>query len=466
MELGLAHDSLQHRCILRQCVDVQKTSVISIISEYIKMKKQMSYLISLLVVSSMLLGACAGTAGAASDLSASGTIASREVRIAPQVGGQVVSINVEEGQQVKTGDELFRLDDSLLKAQQQQAQAAVQLAEAAVATAKAQYDVALNAARLQDQQARISAWNVAQLDQFELPVWYFGKEEKIDSAASEVEAAQSNLDKEKANLEKVLSDLSSQDFLEAEKRVADAQTAFLIADQVLTQAQAAQDKEYMEDYAQSLFDAAESELKSAQTDYDRLLTTKAAEDVLEARARLKVAQERYDRALDYHNSLLTGDQSMQLKAAEAGVQQAEAALAQAQAALTAIDVQLKKTIVTAPVDGVVLTRGIEVGETLAPGGVVITIGQLQEVELVVYIPETVYGNVILGDQVSIAVDSFPGETFTGSVTYISDKAEFTPRNVQTVEGRQATVYAVKIVVPNADLKLKPGMPADVTFIAK
>lgn len=220
----------------------------------------------------------------------------------------------------------------------------------------------------------------------------------------------------------------------------------------------------MEDYAQSLFDAAESELKSAQTDYDRLLTTKAAEDVLEARARLKVAQERFDRALDYYNSLLTGDQSMQVKAAEAGVQQAEAALAQAQAALAVIDVQLKKTVVTAPVDGVVLTRGIEVGETLAPGGVVITIGQLQEVELVVYIPETEYGKVNLGDQVSIAVDSFPGQTFTGSVTYISDKAEFTPRNVQTVEGRQATVYAIKLSVPNPELKLKPGMPADVTFM--
>ncbi|MBI3163042.1 MAG: hypothetical protein DPW18_00325 [Chloroflexi bacterium] len=429
------------------------------------MKKQKSSIIVALVVSSLLLGACAGVNGSdTSNLSASGTIASREVRIAPQVGGQVVSINVEEGQQVTAGDELFRLDDSLLKAQQQQAQASVQLAEAAVATAKAQYDVALNAVRLQDQQARTSAWNATQLDQFELPVWYFDKEEKIASAASEVEASQSNLDKEKANLEKVLGDLTSQDFLEAEKRVADAQAAFLIADLVLTQAQAAQDKEYMEDYAQSLFDAAESELKSAQTDYDRLLTTKAAEDVLEARARLKVAQERFDRALDYHNSLLTGDQSMQLKAAEAGVQQAEAALAQAQAALAAIDVQLEKTIVTAPVDGVVLTRGIEVGETLAPGGVVITIGQLQEVELVVYIPETEYGKVNLGDQVSIAVDSFPGQTFTGSVTYISDKAEFTPRNVQTVEGRQATVYAIKLSVPNPELKLKPGMPADVTFM--
>ncbi|MDO8755549.1 MAG: efflux RND transporter periplasmic adaptor subunit, partial [Anaerolineales bacterium] len=103
------------------------------------------------------------------------------------------------------------------------------------------------------------------------------------------------------------------------------------------------------------------------------------------------------------------------------------------------------------------------GETAAPGGIVMIIGHLQEVELVVYIPETEYGKVHLGDQVSISVDSFPGETFIGTVVRISDKAEFTPRNVQTIEGRRATVYAIKLSVPNPDLKLKPGMPADVTF---
>jgi RND family efflux transporter MFP subunit len=160
---------------------------------------------------------------------------------------------------------------------------------------------------------------------------------------------------------------------------------------------------------------------------------------------------------------MSGDQSLQVKAAESGVKQAEAALSQAQAALATLDVQLEKTIVKAPVDGTVLTRNLEVGETLAPTGVVMTIGQLQEVNLTVYIPETEYGKVKLGDQVSITVDSFPGETFTGTVVYISDQAEFTPRNVQTVEGRKTTVYAVKLSVPNADLKLKPGMPADVTF---
>jgi len=120
--------------------------------------------------------------------------------------------------------------------------------------------------------------------------------------------------------------------------------------------------------------------------------------------------------------------------------------------------------VRAPISGVVLNRNLEAGETVTPGSIVIVIGQLAEVELVVYIPETEYGKVNLGDGVSITVDSFPSETFRGTVVQISDQAEFTPRNVQTVEGRRATVYAIKLSVPNPELKLKPGMPADVTFV--
>jgi HlyD family secretion protein len=418
------------------------------------MKKYFSWSIaSAVVVLSLVLSSC-GSFSLQNEtdlLNASGSISAREVSIAPQIGGEVISISVEEG------------DDSLLKAQRDQASAAVQLAEAALNTARAQYELTLNAARQQDFQNRVSGWNASQSSEFELPVWYFSIDEKIGSAKTEVDAARTDLDKEKANLEKVLSDRASQEFLDAEKRVADAQTAFLIAEQVLEQAKVAQDNEYLQDFAQGQYDAAETALNSAQTDYKRLLTTQAAADVLEARARVRVAQERYNRALDYYNSLLSGDQSLQVQSAESGMKQAEAALAQAQAALALIKVQMEKSVIRAPMDGVVLTRNLETGETAAPGGVVMKIGHLQEVELVVYIPETEYGMVHLGDTVSITVDSFPGETFTGNVVHISDQAEFTPRNVQTVEGRRATVYAVKLSVPNPDLKLKPGMPADVTF---
>lgn len=424
-------------------------------------------IILLMVILSAGLSGCLGLNGQdGSQLTASGAISANEVNIAPQIGGQVVSVSSSEGDPVKKGDELFRLDDTLLKAQRDQTAAAVDLAQKALETAKIQYDLALNGARLQEMQSRKSAWSVSQPNQFDLPVWYFDKEEKIASANAEVEAAKADLTTEKGNLQQLLTNDTSKDFLDAEKRVAKAQAAFSIADQVLKQANKAQDREDLQKFAQDQYDAAETELNSAQTDYNRLLTTQQARDILEARARVRVAQERYDQAVDYVNSLLSGDQSLQVKAADSAVKQAEAALAQAQAALALVDVQLARTVITAPADGIILTQNLQPGETLSPGGVVLTLGQLQEVNLIVYIPETEYGKVKLGDPVSIAVDSFPGKTYQGTVTHISDQAEFTPKNVQTIEGRRTTVYAVKITASNPNFDLKPGMPADVTFGAK
>jgi multidrug resistance efflux pump len=431
------------------------------------MKKHFIIFTSCFLALAISLTGCQGINGNGTDeLKASGIISVTEINIASQIGGTVISVKIDEGSQVKKDDVLFRLDDALLQAQHNQASAAVTVAEKAVNSARIQYDIAVNNARLQDQQNRVNSWRTPQPEEFDLPVWYFDKEEKINSAKSEVDAASGDLDIEKENLQQVLTNNSSRDFLSAEKRLADAQAAFLIADQVLTQANDAQDKEDISNYANDLYNTAKTELSSAQTDYKRLLTTQAATEILEARARVRVAQERLDRAVDYLTSLESGDQSLMVEAANSGVQQAEAVLAQAQAALALIDIQLEKTIITSPTDGVVLTRNLEEGEMLTPGSVVLTIGQLQEVSLKVYIPETEYGKIKLGDSVSIAVDSFPGENFTGTVTYISDQAEFTPRNVQTVDGRKTTVYAVKITVPNEKLELKPGMPADVTFIRK
>lgn len=430
------------------------------------MKKKSSISISLFIILCMFLSGCKNLNGQSTSLKASGTISAVQVDVAPQIGGTVVSVSTEEGAQVKQGDELFRIDDSLLKAQRDQADASVKLAESALATAKTQYDLAVDSARQQERQTRINSWNAEQSSQFKLPVWYFDKNEKLASAKVEMDAAKADLDEEKASLEKILNDKASAGFLNAEKRLANAEASFLIADQVLTQANNAKDKEELQDFAQDQYDTAKTELDSAQSNYDRLLTSQAAKDVLEGRARVRVTQERYDRALDYYNSLLSGDQSLQVKVAESNVSQAEAGLKQAQAALSVIDVQLEKTVVKAPVEGIILARNIEVGETIAPNAVVLTVGQLENVNLTVYIPETEYGKVKLNEKVSIQVDSFPDETFTGTVVYISDQAEFTPRNVQTMEGRRTTVYAVKIDVPNPDLKLKPGMPADVTFEEK
>ena len=114
-------------------------------------------------------------------------------------------------------------------------------------------------------------------------------------------------------------------------------------------------------------------------------------------------------------------------------------------------------------DGVILTRNVEVGEFVQPGAAAFILGQLNDLTITVYVPENRIGEVSLGQQAEVTVDSFPNLTFTGDVIQIADKAEFTPRNVQTVEGRSSTVYAIKLKVYDPDGKLKIGMPADVVF---
>jgi len=119
--------------------------------------------------------------------------------------------------------------------------------------------------------------------------------------------------------------------------------------------------------------------------------------------------------------------------------------------------------VRSPIDGVVLYRSIEPGEIASPGAPLLTIADLSRLTLIVYAPEDQYGRIILSSEYPVTVDSFPGEIFTGTVSSIAGKAEFTPRNVQTIESRKTTVYAVKLAVANPDGKLKAGMPADVDF---
>ncbi len=437
-------------------------------------QKTIPFILAILLV--FVLSACSAAENGGG-LTASGSIATDQIRVAPEIGGKVLSINVTEGDSVQAGDVLFTLDDELMQAQAAQGQAALDLAAVSVEAANAQlsgaqvqYEMVVQQTRLATLQNRSASWMAASPEAFELPVWYFEKSELLTAAQAEVDAAALDLETEMGNLEKELADASNDDFTAVETRLAQAQIAYAIADQTLKQAQAAADKVNLEPAAQEALDVAKSELDDAQLDYDRMLSTSAAEAVLEARARVAVARARLDNALDTLASLQTGEESLQVEAAQTAVSQAETAVAQAnanqvqaQAALNLINLTLQRSTVTAPADGIVLSLNIEVGELLAAGSIALTIGQLEQVNLTVYIPEDQYGKIDIGQQVSVSVDSYPDRVFSGQVDYISDEAQFTPRNVQTVEGRKSTVYAIKITLENADLALKPGMPADVDF---
>ncbi len=153
-----------------------------------------------------------------------------------------------------------------------------------------------------------------------------------------------------------------------------------------------------------------------------------------------------------------------LDVADRAVGVATGQVEQAQASLDVIKVQLARTVLTSPTSGVVSARNAEVGEFVQSGVPILTISQLEEVTLTVWVPESRIGQVKLGQQAVVSVDSYPGQYFLGRVSYISPQAEFTPKNVQVKEERGKTVFAVRIRLPNQEQKLKPGMPADARIV--
>jgi len=399
-------------------------------------------------------------------LTASGTIEAEQVTIAPEIGGKVIEVLVSEGAPVIKGDILFRLDGSLLAAQRDVAAAnlavaqnASQLAEASLATAV-----------IQSGDLRTSGWWLEGPDGYALPGWYFSRGESVSAQQVEEQNAQTALTEAKTTLDALLVDPANAEFVTAETRLSNAHASMLAVKDMYDRVNMALNGADLRSAAQDLYDDAQDELDDAQSSYDDLKDNAGFQEIIDARAALAAAEERYQSARDQLLAAESGINAVNLAGAESSLRKAELsaeqahlAVAQAEAGLALIDTQISKLTITAPMDGVVLTSTATAGEVIAAGASAMLLGDLSNLTIVVYVPETLYGQLNLGQLATIRVDSFPGETFTAAVSQIADQAEYTPRNVQSVEGRGATVYAITLRVNDPEGKLKPGMPADVQF---
>jgi len=412
-------------------------------------------------------------------LKASGTIESVTVNISPEMAGKVQDVLVEEGQAIGKGDPLLSLDGSLFTAQRavasaqvDSANAALNTAAAAYATAQQQYDTTLTNALAQEQSTRTNDWRVTNPSEFDQPSWYFSKAERLAAAQADVDSTLAALQDAQENLRDIQQSAGGSRFLDLEATLSQTRVTYQNAKAVYDKTVGASNGQDLRDAAQIVLDDAELALDDAQTAYDDALSTEAATDILEARAKVAVAQEIYNTAVDNLRSLQTGADSQLVITASKAIEQAKAAMEQAQAAvntaqanLDLIDTQIAKLTIYAPMDGIILTRNIEPGEFVQPGAVTLTMADLSNLTITVYVPETRLNEIKLGQQASVTIDVASGESpvFTAEIIHIANQAEFTPRNVQTVEGRSSTVYAVKLKVTDANGKLKIGMPADVVF---
>ena len=179
----------------------------------------------------------------------------------------------------------------------------------------------------------------------------------------------------------------------------------------------------------------------------------AAQDVDRARQAYEVARAQERSAREKLALILEGSRPDQIDAARWQVTQAESALAQAQS-------RLREAQVISPIDGVVLRKNLEAGETANPGVPILTLVNPKDVWLRAYVPETDVGRLKIGDRATLRVDAFPNRVFSGRLIEIGSEAEYTPRNVQTKKERVNLVFRIKIQIDNPAGILKPGLPAD------
>ena len=209
------------------------------------------------------------------------------------------------------------------------------------------------------------------------------------------------------------------------------------------------------DAAKAQVDAAQAGVRGSQAN-----VAAAQANVAAARAGLRGARDGGDRAAIRTARAQVKQAQAQVKVAQAQVKQAQALVSQTKAQLGVAKTQLSQAAVFSPLDGVVLTVPANAGEQVSAGQTILTIGDLSHPRLVIYVPEPQMGQVKLGEKASVTVDGLPGRTFSGTVSQVAEQAEFTPTNIQTKDQRSKLVFAVTISLPNSDLSLKPGMPAD------
>jgi HlyD family secretion protein len=353
----------------------------------------------------------------------SGNIELTEVNIAFKTAGRLIERNVDEGDAVKKGQVIARLDRDQLMAAREREVAGLESAQSQLAQSETSlaWEKATLAADIEQRRADLGSneARLAELNNGARP------QEKLDAKAA-VDAAQSELDRAKKDWDR-------------------SQTLFKDDD-----ISAAQFDQY-----RNRWESAQAALKQA-TERDALVLAGPRAEVIRAqegqveraRAAVKVAEAN----------------ALEMKRREQELATRRAEIARSTASVALIDTQLADTIAISPVDGVVLVKAADVGEVLAPGTSVVTVGDIDHPWLRGYVNETDLGKIKLGAKAKVTTDSYPGKVYQGRVTFISSEAEFTPKQIQTEQERVKLVYRIKIEMDNPRRELKSNMPADAEIV--
>jgi HlyD family secretion protein len=338
----------------------------------------------------------------------SGNIEITDAELSFKISGRVEERLVSEGEMVKAGQIVARLDRTELAQQVALRKAEVEVARAALA------------------------------------------ELESGSRPEEIAQAEASVQKAQAQLAELLAGSRSQDVAVAEATVqrAKADRNRLKADYErryeLFKEGVISRHEY--DEVQTAYKVAEMQLQEADERLKLIKEGPRKEQIEQARAALTQAKETL-------NLIRKGPR-------KETIDQARARLEQANQALAMSETQSGYATLVSPISGIVLSKNVEPGEYVAPGTPVIQVGDLQNVWLRAYINETDLGRVKIGQRARVTTDTYVGKVYEGHISFIASQAEFTPKAVQTQKERVKLVYRVKVEIPNPNVELKPGMPAD------
>jgi HlyD family secretion protein len=388
------------------------------------MKKRIPILLLILVAAGVAVYAFRGSNKPPADrLVVSGNIELTEVNIGFKTAGRLIERTVDEGDNVKKGQVIARLDRDQLAAQRERESAAVASSEAQLAQARtaADWQRATLEADIESKRADLAAAEarLTELKNGSRP------QEKQDAHAA-VEAANSELERAQKDWERGQTLYKNDDISTAQR-----------------------------DQYRKNFENAQAMAKSAKEREDLVLAGPRAEQIAAQAAQV----ERSRAALKMAEA-----NALELKRRDQEVTTRRAEIARSQASVALIDTQLSDTVAASPVDGVVLVKAADPGEVLAAGTTVVTVGDIDHPWLRGYVNESDLGKVKIGSKVKVTSDSYPGKSYNGRVSFISDKAEFTPKQIQTQQERVKLVYRIKIDVENPNRELKSNMPVDAEIL--
>jgi HlyD family secretion protein len=405
-------------------------------------------------------------------LDASGRIEGEEVIVNSKIGGRVLRLLVDEGDRVTRGQLMAVLSSDDLAARMRQADAQVEAAQAQVARAQGEVEVldrqlAQAQAALAFTQAEVTARQrqaqaglnaaLARLAQARtvLNVTRTQAPTAVAEARAMLRGAEADLARVRAAREEARRNLIRLQALQDSGAVAAAD-----ADEARTRLE----------MVDAQVNAASEQVERARAQVDRAQTTPLdvqirEEDVRAAKAQVEATRSQVALARAGTLEVTANREQVRAVARQAEVARAgqQTAWAQTKAAAAARDelrTALAEARVYAPAAGVVVSRVATPGEVVQAGTPLLVIVDLQRLWLKVFIPEPEIGKLRFGAVARVSVDAFPGRAFAARVTDISQRAEFTPKDVQTKEERVKQVFAVKLTVDNSDGLLKPGMPAD------